>query len=168
LEKPRKPWIPENPRKQQKSRKSPKSRGASKGAPPRRGTRRSAQAERRARPGEERLDVSFAPTRALADLAAHPPIRRAALALMGWPEDAVPLAAVELVADGAALEPLALRVGQTPICPSPLQRLRSTTAPPGVHRLLAGWSLQRQHAPWASIAWVLRSIPQWFLARNPP
>ncbi len=108
-----------------------------------------AEAERRARPGEERLDVSFAPTRALADLAAHPPIRRAALALIGWPENAVPPTALELVADGAALEPLALRAGDTPIFPSPLHRLRSTTAPPGVHRLLTGWALHRQHAPWA-------------------
>ena len=33
--------------------------------------------------------------------------------------------------------------------PSPLTRLRSTTAPPGVYQLLVGWSLHRQHAPWA-------------------
>ncbi len=35
------------------------------------------------------------------------------------------------------------------IVPSPLLRARSATAAPGAARLLVGWSLQRQHAPWA-------------------
>jgi thiopeptide-type bacteriocin biosynthesis protein len=108
-----------------------------------------ADAERRARPGEASLDVAFAPAPELADLAAHPPVRAAALALTNWPASAVTPASLTLVADGAAREPLALRRGGQPVSPSPLHRLRSTTAPPGVYRLLAGWTLQRQHAPWA-------------------
>jgi thiopeptide-type bacteriocin biosynthesis protein len=57
---------------------------------------------------------------------------------------------LELVADLAAAEPLALRERRgAPVVPSPLARVRSTTAPAGTTRLLCGWSLRRQHAPWA-------------------
>jgi thiopeptide-type bacteriocin biosynthesis protein len=123
-----------------------------------------AAAEERARPDERRLDVAFAPTRALADVTAHPPLRRAALALSSWPAgDAVLPRELELCADDAALTPRALRRGAEPVVPSPLERVRSTTAPPGAYRLLAGWTLHRQHAPWAlalgplaELAWLPR------------
>jgi thiopeptide-type bacteriocin biosynthesis protein len=124
---------------------------AALGAPLAEGLAELAAHEPAARPGEEALDVVFAPSRALADLCAHPPVRGRALALSGWPAGAAVVpAALALVADGAAAEPLALReaAGQ-PVAPSPLHRVRSTTAPPGLHRLLAGWSFARQHAPWA-------------------
>src|SRR5262249_26515845 len=88
-----------------------------------------------------RLDVAFAPDPALADLATHPPIRAAALALPGW-------------SDGPTVTPAELTLAAPDMqlqggTPSPLARLRSTTAPPGVYQLLVGWSLHRQHAPWA-------------------
>jgi hypothetical protein len=124
---------------------------AALGAPLAQGLAELAAREPAARPGEEALDVVFAPSRALADLCAHPPVRDRALALCGWPAGAaVTPAALALVADAAAAEPLGLRddTGQ-PVAPSPLHRVRSTTAPPGLHRLLAGWSFARQHAPWA-------------------
>jgi thiopeptide-type bacteriocin biosynthesis protein len=89
-----------------------------------------------------RLDVAFAPDPGLGDLAAHPPIRAATLALSTWP-DAPSRTPAELAL--VAPPPLALDGGT----PAPLHRLRSTTAPPGVYQLLAGWSLHRQHAPWA-------------------
>jgi thiopeptide-type bacteriocin biosynthesis protein len=125
-----------------------------------------ADAEQRRLPGEERVDVGFSPGAALADLCAHPPIRRRALALSGWSAAGDDLAArdLELEADPADPQALALRelprpdVAQTDvwqtsveqtIVPSPLSRARSTTAAAGVARLLVGWSLQRQHAPWA-------------------
>jgi thiopeptide-type bacteriocin biosynthesis protein len=110
-----------------------------------------AAAETQARPGERALDVAYAPSPALADLCAHPPVRAAALALTGWPNGAaVTPAELVLVLDPAAAEPWALRdSGGHPIAPSPLHRVRSTTAPPGIYRLLAGWSFARQHAPWA-------------------
>jgi thiopeptide-type bacteriocin biosynthesis protein len=109
-----------------------------------------AAAEERARPGERALDVVYAPSPALADLCAHPPVRQAALALVDWPEGAaVTPAELELVVDPAAAEPWALRDSTAqPIAPSPLHRVRSTTAPSGIYRLLAGWSFARQHAPW--------------------
>jgi lantibiotic biosynthesis protein len=115
-----------------------------------------AAAEDRRLPGEERVDVSFAPSAALADLCAHPPIRPRALALSGWSAAANDLAPgdLELEADPAEPQALALRERSRPdaprsIVPSPLLRARSATAAPGVARLLVGWSLQRQHAPWA-------------------
>jgi thiopeptide-type bacteriocin biosynthesis protein len=110
-----------------------------------------AEAEERGRPGEMALDVAYASSPALADLCAHPPVRKASLALCGWPEGAcVTPAELQLVMDPSAAEPWALRTpsGQ-PVAPSPLHRVRSTTAPPGLYRLLAGWSFARQHAPWA-------------------
>lgn len=110
-----------------------------------------AEAEECARPGEVTLDVAYASSPALADLCAHPPVRKAALALCGWPEGAgVTPADLQLVMDPSAVEPWALRTstGQ-PVAPSPLHRVRSTTAPAGLYRLLAGWSFARQHTPWA-------------------
>jgi thiopeptide-type bacteriocin biosynthesis protein len=113
-----------------------------------------AAAERAGRPAEEALDVSFAPSPALADLCAHPRARRRALALSTWLEgerDDLTAADLELVADPSAATPLALRprAGGGPVVPSPLGRVRSSTAPAGATRLLVGWSLFRQHAPWA-------------------
>jgi thiopeptide-type bacteriocin biosynthesis protein len=111
-------------------------------------------AERAARPFEERLDVAFAPSPALADLCAHPPVRARALALSSW-SDGADLAPrdLELCADPSADPPLALRhrgeASPQVLAPSPLARVRSATAPAGLARLLVGWSLFRQHAPWA-------------------
>ena len=108
--------------------------------------------ERWARPDEEWIDVAFAPSARVADLCAHPPLRDAALALTDWPAEqaALTLEDLELVADPAALTPLALRrTAGAAVTPSPLHRVRSTTAPRGVWKLLVGWSLHRQHAPWA-------------------
>ena len=130
---------------------------AALGAPLARALDAVAAAERAARPEHESLDVSFAPSAALADLCAHPRTRRRTLAISEWAADdgagAADLAPpdLELVADPAAESPLALRAGRdgAPVVPSPLARVRSTTAPPGVARLLCGWSLFRQHAPWA-------------------
>src|SRR5450432_2642451 len=110
-------------------------------------------AERRARPDQERIDVAFAPSAALADLCAHPQVRPRTLALTRWTGAEGDLAPrdLELVADPAAPTALALRTRGpgAPIVPSPLARVRSTAAPAGMIRLLAGWSLHRQHAPWA-------------------
>jgi thiopeptide-type bacteriocin biosynthesis protein len=127
---------------------------AALGAPLARALDAVAAAERDARPAQEPLDVSFAPSAALADLCAHPRTRRRALAISEWPDDDagdLTLLDLELVADPAAATPLALRDRRdgAPVVPSPLARVRSTTAPPGVSRLLCGWSLFRQHAPWA-------------------
>ncbi|HEV3032833.1 MAG TPA: thiopeptide-type bacteriocin biosynthesis protein, partial [Polyangia bacterium] len=128
---------------------------AALGAPLTRALDALAIAERDARPEQEALDVAFAPSPALADLCAHPRVRRRALALSAWPEgddaDDLAVADLELVADPGAETPLALRprAGGGPVVPSPLARVRSTTAPAGTTRLLGGWSLFRQHAPWA-------------------
>jgi len=125
------------------------------GGPVTRALEAMARAERDARPSVETLDVSFTPSPALAELCAHPRVRRRALALSSWPDDDAPgdLAArdLELVADPGAAAPLALRgrAGGGPVTPSPLARVRSSTAPGGPMRLLAGWNLFRQHAPWA-------------------
>jgi thiopeptide-type bacteriocin biosynthesis protein len=119
------------------------------GAPMREALAELAAAEMQVRPGEAALDVVYAPSPALADLCRHPPVRQAALALCGWPAGmAVTPAQLELVVDPSAAEPWALRASQ-PVAPSPLHRVRSTTAPPGIYRLLAGWAFARQHAPWA-------------------
>jgi thiopeptide-type bacteriocin biosynthesis protein len=128
---------------------------AALGAPLSRALAALAAAERAARPEEEALDVSFAPSPALADLCTHPRVRRRALALSSWPaergNDDLAACDVELVTDPGAEAPLALRsrAGAGPVVPSPLARVRSSTAPAGTTRLLAGWSLFRQHAPWA-------------------
>jgi thiopeptide-type bacteriocin biosynthesis protein len=115
-----------------------------------------AAAERRLRPDEERVDVAFAPSAALADLCTHPPIRPRALALSRWSAAGGDLAAadLELEADPSDPQGLTLRAAApagtaTTIVPSPLLRARSATAAPGAARLLVGWSLQRQHASWA-------------------
>ncbi len=132
-------------------------------------------AERAAHPGQRRLDVAFAPSEALADLCAHAPVRARQLALSTWPArggdgdhadadadtrddhasgrgEAVVAARLDLVAapglDAAAIAD-ADDLGAGELVPSPLARVRSTTAPPGLFRLLAGFSLYRQHAPWA-------------------
>ena len=121
-------------------------------------------AERRLRPDEERVDVAFAPSAALADLCTHPPIRPRTLALSRWSAAGGDLAVgdLELEADPSDPQGLTLRApGSTgtmraqaeraiaTIVPSPLLRARSATAAPGAAQLLVGWSLQRQHAPWA-------------------
>jgi thiopeptide-type bacteriocin biosynthesis protein len=115
-----------------------------------------ATAERAARPVEERVDVAFAPSGDLGDLTAHPPVRGQALALSRWTSRGNDLTAGELLleADPASPEALALHAagdGGTArrIVPSPFARVRAATAPAGAARLLVGWSLQRQHAPWA-------------------
>jgi thiopeptide-type bacteriocin biosynthesis protein len=115
-----------------------------------------AAAEHHRLPGQERVDVGFAPSAALADLCAHPPIRPRALALSGWSagDDDLAPRDLELEADPALPQALALHEGSRPdaapsLVPSPFLRARSATAAPGVARLLVGWSLQRQHAPWA-------------------
>src|SRR5205085_11939959 len=104
----------------------------------------------------------FAASAALADLGVHPPVRRRALALAGWPEgEAIGAASLSLGIDAAAPRPLDLRDGDgRSVRPSPLHRVRSTTAPAGLYRLLAGWSFWRQHAPWA-LAWgALGELPR--------
>lgn len=134
-------------------------------------------AERAAHPHQRRLDVAYAPTPALADLCAHPPLRDGVLALSGWPARAfdgnarsewalrsadndVPeaLRPAQLgLLNGPGVVGLALASGRASgddvtfeeVVPSPLARVRSTTAPAGLYRLLAGFSLYRQHAPWA-------------------
>jgi thiopeptide-type bacteriocin biosynthesis protein len=70
----------------------------------------------------------------------------------------VPPRDLELVTDGAAPAALRLRGGGAPLVPSPLWRVRSATAPAGLPRLLVGWSLQRQHAPWALAAGPLAAL----------
>jgi thiopeptide-type bacteriocin biosynthesis protein len=128
---------------------------AALGAPLGRALDALARAEREARPGEESLDVAFAPSAALADLATHPRVRRRTLAVSAWSDPAAParelgLADLELCADLGAARPLALRErGGQALAPSPLARVRSTTAPAGATRLVTGWGLYRQHAPWA-------------------
>ena len=95
------------------------------------------------------VDVDYAPSPRLADLTAHPPLRAATLALSSWPEgEVVTPSSLSLALDSARGEP-SLQRADAPLTPSPLWRVRSTTAPPGAFRLLTGWSLTRQHAPWA-------------------
>ena len=120
-------------------------------------------AERKARPEEVPLDVAFAPSPDLADVAARPASARRRLALTRWgdadsggggdDDDELSPSALELVADPSDPAALALRApgsqGATPVVPASFARLRSTTAPAGIPRLLVGWSLWRQHAPWA-------------------
>jgi thiopeptide-type bacteriocin biosynthesis protein len=106
--------------------------------------------EAEARPGEQALDVAFAASAALAHLSVHPAARAATLALVGFCEGPrVEPAQLQLVIDGAAAEPLGLRAPGGAVAPRPLHRVRSTTAPPGVFSLLAGWTFLRQHTPWA-------------------
>ncbi len=102
----------------------------------------------------ERVDVAFAPSAELADVCTHPPVRGRALAISRWTaRDDLTLADLALVADPARPEALALRdradAPTSAVIPSPLWRVRSSTAPAGAARLAVGWTLQRQHAPWA-------------------
>ncbi|MES1164273.1 MAG: thiopeptide-type bacteriocin biosynthesis protein, partial [Verrucomicrobiota bacterium] len=106
------------------------------------------------RPGAERLDVAFAPSAALADVCTHPPTRARALAISRWTAaDDLTLADLAVVADPARPDALALQERSdspsSAVVPSPLWRVRSSTAPGGAARLAVGWTLQRQHAPWA-------------------
>ena len=109
-------------------------------------------------PHEVSVDVGFAPTPALTDLAARPRTSRRTLALSRWSaatradaDGELAPAALELVADPDAPDALALRerATGTSIVPASFARLRSRTAPAGIARLLVGWSLWRQHASWA-------------------
>jgi hypothetical protein len=85
-----------------------------------------------------------------------PPVAGAALLARGA---ATPVRRLSLAVDPSAPAPLALHRHGDPIHPSPLHRVRSTTAPAGLYRLLAGWSFVRQHAPWA-LAWgALGDLP---------
>lgn len=111
-----------------------------------------AAAERQAG-GGERVDVAFSPSPDLADLCVHPPVRARTLAISGWPAaPELTLSELALAADPARPDALSLHrrddTGQ-PVVPAPLVRVRSATAPPGAARLAVGWTLQRQHAPWA-------------------
>ena len=117
-----------------------------------------AKCERESAPNEEMLDVAYSPSRVLGDLAAHPPIRSATLALSSWPAvgDSVTAREVEL-ASSETMRPSLLRWRDRDHS-SPLHRLRSTTAPVGVFRLLTGFSLIRQHAPWALDLGPLRDL----------
>lgn len=121
------------------------------------------EAEARARPGEHRMDVEFAPSDELGDICAHPSLRPLSLAVTGWPAEAgaevVTVADLALCADATALEPLALRTrAGRPVAPSALHRVRSTTGPAGIWRLLLGWSLYRQHTPWAVMLGALGDL----------
>jgi thiopeptide-type bacteriocin biosynthesis protein len=109
---------------------------------------------------EGTVDVAWAPEPALADLCAHPPARRATLAITSWPDGpALAVCDLALVADERADEPLLLAGPTGPVRPSPLHRVRSTALAPGVYRLLAGWSLRRQHTPWAMPLGPLATLP---------
>jgi thiopeptide-type bacteriocin biosynthesis protein len=91
------------------------------------------------------VDVDFAPSLRLADLCAHPPLRGATIALSTWSEAPATLTPPDLAVADEALQ---TKAGAA-VVPSPLWRVRSATAPRGLARLLTGWSLTRQHAPWA-------------------
>ena len=141
---------------------------AARGAPAATALEELARRESEARPAARVVDVVAAPSAALADLAAHPPLREAALALTGWPDgEAITPADLGLVIDEALPGGLGLRAaGQgatAEVLPAPLSRVRSTTVPPGLYRLLAGWSLSRQHAPWMFSWGALGGLP--FLPR---
>jgi thiopeptide-type bacteriocin biosynthesis protein len=95
------------------------------------------------------VDLDYAPSLRAADLAAHPPLFPATLALSTWSEGEAVTPSELKVALDAARGPAELQRGETTLTLSPLGRLRSTTAPPGVFQWLTGFSLVRQHAPWA-------------------
>lgn len=103
---------------------------------------------------EHTVDVAYAPSPRLGDLTAHPPLRARTLAISDWPvAHSVAPAELALGTDGA------LQAGETPAVPSPLWRVRSTTAPPGLYRLLVGHALVRQHAPWALTLGPFADLP---------
>jgi thiopeptide-type bacteriocin biosynthesis protein len=126
-----------------------------------------------ARPDQLRLDVAYAPSEAAADLCTAPHVRPQMLALSTWPAsedededededngdgktdhgegiaaEAITPADLMLVSSPALDEPTLTFAGLAAV-PSPLTRVRSTTAPPGIFRMLAGASFHRQHGPWA-------------------
>jgi lantibiotic biosynthesis protein len=119
-------------------------------------------AEISAQPDPAQVDVAYAPTEGLADLCAHPRLRAEILSLSTWPAasrapahtngepDSITPADLALVIGPGLEHPaLALAATRRELSPSPLARVRSSTAPPGIFRFLAGFSLVRQHAPWA-------------------
>lgn len=121
-----------------------------------------AAAETEARPTREAVDVAVAASPALADLSVHPPVRRRALALAGFPAEGAPLLFddVEVVHDPAVRRAPALRDrGHRPLSVRPLHRVRSTTAPAGLPQLVCGDSFLRQHAPWAFTWGPLAALP---------
>jgi thiopeptide-type bacteriocin biosynthesis protein len=93
-------------------------------------------------------DVDFAPSLHLGDVTAHPPLREQAIALSSWPDRALPLSSLELALDSARGAPTLQGNGAT-VVPSPSWRVRSTTAPRGMARVVVGMSLVRQYRPWA-------------------
>ncbi len=111
------------------------------------------------RPGS--VDVDFAPAARLGDLCAHPPLCARAIALSTWSANetgALPIDALSLALDTARGAP-ALQAGDETVVPSPSWRVRSTTAPRGVGRLVVGMPLVRQHAPWALTLGALADLP---------
>ncbi len=92
---------------------------------------------------------------------ARAPPRARDLAVDGAADD-LTLADLALVADPARPDALALRERASPasstVVPSPLWRVRSSTAPAGAARLAVGWTLQRQHAPVGVHAWTTRRV----------
>lgn len=97
-----------------------------------------------------RVDVSYAPTRALADLCTAPAVRDAALAVSSWPEEGALLpAACAIANDPVSAAHRGISAAGHAIIVAPLHRVRSTTAPASVHRALLADTLHRQHAPWA-------------------
>ena len=136
-------------------------------------------AEVDARPDHFRLDVAFAPSPDLADLCTHPPARPQVLSLSTWPPPPLPLPHADAhahaddddddpeevftpaeltLASSSALDPPALVFHPFGVVPSPLVRVRSTTAPPGIFRLLVGFSLHRQFGPWALVLGSLADL----------
>jgi len=117
---------------------------------------------------EEAIDVSYAASLALGDLGHHPPFRTRCLALSSWPtpdREAVTPAGLGLVceegeaAHASELVSLSEEHATRTVSPRPLHRVRAHTAPPGIYRLLAGWTLQRQHAPWLMPLGPLADLP---------
>lgn len=107
-----------------------------------------------------RVDVSYAPTAALADLCAVPALRDAALAISSWPEDAALVPAdCAIASQPASVAHGGFAVGGRALRISALHRVRSSTAPPSVWRALLGDTLHRQHAPWAFGWGALAALP---------
>lgn len=113
-------------------------------------------AEKAASPGEESVDVAYAATASLADLGHHPPLRARCLALTSWPalgQEAIRPAELGLVIEEGTEGPAGVALTTSDgrlVAPRPWHRVRSHTAPPGTFRLLTGWTLARQHAPWVA------------------
>ncbi len=133
---------------------------AALGAPMEDALRELARAEASVDGGALRVDVSYAPSRELADLCQVPAVREAALAISSWPEEGALLPALcELARDPASEADGGFVVGGRALVVSPLHRVRSTTAPPSLQRALLADTLLRQHAPWG-LAWgALATLP---------